>query len=544
MERVMSIKAYSYTRYSSKAQRDGDSLRRQLKAAMDWAEERPDIELDTTMRDLGVSAFKGEHRVKGALASFLKRVENGEIARNSYLLVESFDRLSRETETIAINLLTGLTLAGIKVVTLVDQHVYDDKSDAMDLFRAIIVMSRAHEEQKTKGKRLKSSWASKKDKARLTGEILTRRGPAWTQYDEETKRFIVPLDREEIIHRIFRDYLAGMGGAKIAETFNAEGIEPFVKSSRGWHAGYILTILTSRSVMGYYQPTFWSKTAGEKATRQHDGEDIAGYYPAIINEATFNRAQALLATNRKHGRQGRGKHKSHANVLLGLARCEACGGGLILGNIQNKARSRYYRCYDSARQHSCTNKTRYYLTEVLEALEYAIIQTYTDVNEPTDIMRDVTVQEGRLQTLARKVEFLLDQLEEGIPGVAERLRERQAEMKAVEKKIVALKSIASTEKAGDRTNMAIEAIRFLQSLDTLNGDDLYKARARLNAMLLGVFEWVMPTASGVYAGQRDRLIYAERDLEMRPINLPADTPIVGKALNALRGPIPDFAVAA
>lgn len=103
----MAIKAFSYLRFSSAAQAAGDSLRRQLALAEEWAAKHPEIELDTTTRDLGVSAYKGEHRVKGALAAFLKRVEQGQIPPGSFLLIEAFDRLSRENETVAINLLTA-----------------------------------------------------------------------------------------------------------------------------------------------------------------------------------------------------------------------------------------------------------------------------------------------------------------------------------------------------------------------------------------------------------------------------------------------------
>ena len=46
------------------------------------------------MRDLGLSAYKGEHRTKGALGSFLKLVEAGKITKGSTLSVESLDRLS------------------------------------------------------------------------------------------------------------------------------------------------------------------------------------------------------------------------------------------------------------------------------------------------------------------------------------------------------------------------------------------------------------------------------------------------------------------
>ncbi|HXQ45394.1 MAG TPA: recombinase family protein, partial [Caulobacteraceae bacterium] len=91
-------KAYAYSRFSSHAQAEGDSLRRQLSAAFAYAEAH-NLDLDTTLRDLGVSAFTGDNRMKGALKLFKDRVARGEVERGSYLLIDSFDRLSRETVT-------------------------------------------------------------------------------------------------------------------------------------------------------------------------------------------------------------------------------------------------------------------------------------------------------------------------------------------------------------------------------------------------------------------------------------------------------------
>ena len=134
---------------------------RQLEAAEAWAAARPDIELNTTLRDLGVSAFKGDNRVKGALASFLERIKQGQIERGSYFLLESFDRLSRESESQAIHLLTGITLAVVKVVTLIDGAEYDETADAMELMRALIVMSRSHNENKARTDKVAKAWKEK-----------------------------------------------------------------------------------------------------------------------------------------------------------------------------------------------------------------------------------------------------------------------------------------------------------------------------------------------------------------------------------------------
>lgn len=514
----MTVRAYSYTRFSSAAQAEGDSLRRQLKAAMDWAAERPDVILDTTARDLGVSAYKGEHRVKGALSSFLARVQNGQIERGSYFLVESFDRLSRENETVAVNLLTSITLAGIKVVTLTDGYEYDDKSDAMDLMRAIIVMSRAHEENKARGKKLAAAWADKKRRARETGEILSRRGPAWTEFNETTKRFDVIEERAKIVRRIFQEATEGMGGTAIAARLNADGVKPFVSTSDGWHAGYVLTILKSRSVMGFYQPTFWSKTAGERAVRQHDGEDIAGYYPELISPDLFERVQGIIHRRNKRG-GGRGRRgKSFPNLILGLGRCEVCDGTLVLGNAPNSAGARFFRCYASSRNHRCTNKTRYKAAPIEETLEWFLIKADADNEQPANARVELTALLDRQAELQRRIDNLVDQIESGSTSLAERLRGRELEMVALNREIDELKKDDRASRDVHRGDAMLRAIQWMRASKGLEGDELYRARAKANALLHDVFDWIVPTSTGgVFLGQGDKFRYAEPDLISSPM---------------------------
>src|SRR6516225_7146660 len=112
--------AYSYMRFSSAAQADGDSIRRQEAAAVDWCN-RNGVGLDseTTFRDLGRSAYLGAHRknpARHALAAFLQMVESGKIPRGSYLIIENLDRLTREHIRPALTLLLNLIEQGIRVV--------------------------------------------------------------------------------------------------------------------------------------------------------------------------------------------------------------------------------------------------------------------------------------------------------------------------------------------------------------------------------------------------------------------------------------------
>src|SRR3954447_145103 len=111
---------YSYLRYSSMQQGDGDSERRQGALAAQWCK-RHDVQLDIsrTYLDRGRSAYHGRHRQKGgALAAFLSEVERGDIPRGSLLIIENLDRLSRENPWDALSLLTGLVNNGVSVVVL------------------------------------------------------------------------------------------------------------------------------------------------------------------------------------------------------------------------------------------------------------------------------------------------------------------------------------------------------------------------------------------------------------------------------------------
>src|SRR4051812_46296558 len=115
----MTTTAYSYCRFSSERQRKGDSIRRQIEAARVYAKAQG-WTLDDSLRDEGVSAFKGKNAATGALKRFLDRIEDGTVKPKSRLLVESLDRLSRNDVTDALQLFIGIIKSGIEVITLAD----------------------------------------------------------------------------------------------------------------------------------------------------------------------------------------------------------------------------------------------------------------------------------------------------------------------------------------------------------------------------------------------------------------------------------------
>src|SRR4051812_41762779 len=155
-------KAYSYLRFSTPEQSKGDSYRRQTSLAADYAQ-RHNLELDTqlTFHDLGVSAFRGDNAETGRLADFHEAVRVGLVPQGSYLLVESLDRLSRQTARKAFRALEDICEAGIVVVTLSDSREYTREaldSDPTSLLMSILIFMRANDESATKARRLKAAW--------------------------------------------------------------------------------------------------------------------------------------------------------------------------------------------------------------------------------------------------------------------------------------------------------------------------------------------------------------------------------------------------
>src|SRR5689334_20471961 len=208
--------AYSYVRFSTPEQAKGDSERRQIEEARAYAVSH-DLTFDEslTYADKGVSAYHGGNRKGGDLGLFLAAVECGAVAKGSFLLVESVDRISRQAPWDAIDTLKDIVNAGVTLVTLTDRRRYGLKelrTDPMALVYLTVLLMRAHEESKMKSVRVGAAWGNKRKRAREQGHKLTKVAPAWIEVrgelHEQRTTHLIP-DRAKVIRSIFADYLAG-----------------------------------------------------------------------------------------------------------------------------------------------------------------------------------------------------------------------------------------------------------------------------------------------------------------------------------------------
>lgn len=298
--------AYSYMRFSSEKQARGDSFRRQEELVEDYLARHPDIELDTTLnlRDAGLSAYKGVHAKKGALGVFMRLVDDGKIEPGSYLLVEHFDRLSREEILTAQSQFLQLIGDGIVVVTLADGREYSKQSvnaNPMELLMSIMMMTKAHQESKDKARRVSSAWRQKMLRI-ADGVQLTKRVPFWIDKEDKNKKL---PEKVAVVKRIFQLSADGLGAQRICSVLNGEGVDPPTRQASKWGTSSVKKVLNSEAVIGILNTA--------------DGVRHEGYYPRVV-------ADKLWMKTRFQGVTSKATRDSHSiHPLSGLCVCSACG---------------------------------------------------------------------------------------------------------------------------------------------------------------------------------------------------------------------------
>lgn len=326
--------AYSYLRFSTTEQLKGDSQKRQTEMTKAYIKENDFLVLDETinLQDLGISAYKGDNKTKGALGVFLRLVYEDKIPRGSYLLVETFDRLSREEIITALTQFLNIIEAGIKIVTLQDRMLFDKesigKNGGMQLQYSIMQMSLANRESELKSERLKKVWETKRSKLRENKTILTKRLPVWIKVEND--KFVLVQEVVHTINLIFHKKLAGQGCEKIAKELNQMSDvwkpQPSKRNKNGgWQKSSISKLIyNNRALIGEYQP----HKIDSDGKRKPEGEPITNYFPKAISDELFASVQNYIKANSTFKSNGGGKKGKANNLFSNLVICGKCGNPL------------------------------------------------------------------------------------------------------------------------------------------------------------------------------------------------------------------------
>ncbi len=300
--------AIPYIRFSSFKQTESNSYQRQKEAVERWLKNNQRYTLSSLVfEDLGKSGFANEEKKKYKQASGLvkiaKAIESGMIKAGDVVLVEAFDRATRQATVSAISLITPILKAGVGIITLDDGIHYTEESlNGSHAYLLIAKIQAAHGYSKNLSERVKDSYRIRKDNAKK-GEQIKRFVPVWLTTDGKIKEEIAPHIREA-----FSLYISGVGKTAIANRLRQSGVPELEKCSGPTVDGW----LQNKTAIGYW-------------------DDVPNVYPAVVENDVF-----LLAQKVRKDRATKKPEKTAKHFLVGLVKCGVCGGNYIVNNVGGK----------------------------------------------------------------------------------------------------------------------------------------------------------------------------------------------------------------
>ncbi len=468
--------AVSYVRWSSGRQSLGDSKERQLSKTKEFCAEHG-LVLDLQMVDDGKSAFKGKHIAQGgSLKKFLDDLQAGLIPK-CVLIVESLDRLSRQTVPEAMEQFLGILNHGVDIVTLIDGQWYSRKSlgdNSMPLMMSLVYMMRAHEESKTKAFRIAEMWKRKQLRAVENHIPMSGIVPGWLEYDPHTRTIKPMPDRVKKLKLIFWLWCRGFSRQRIAQLFNRHSVPTWGRKKRrtsGWQHSYVDKILKSRAVLGELVPFFARHQEEGSLTnvRKPAAEVIKGYYPQVISEVLFYKAQA-----RRTGARGPVGHKV-SNLFQGLLKdgdfppYTMCYRDHGTGSRWQYVVSDHRRVFPKEPIFSWNypNLERF-LLNYLSDLDWSMLTTSSS-QEVKSLKDKLDSLEGKIKHLSTELKSLVElaTLTKGIQELAAKIQATEAERAELRRQVSEIRSVIKSKE----TFSAVDGQKLVKELAGKPGFD-------------------------------------------------------------------------
>ena len=290
------------------------------------------LEVDRHLEDAGTSAYHGKNAgSEGVLGKFLKEVRMGEIEKGSYLLIENFDRLSRDKIVRTNKIFTDLIFSGIKIVILDKNKIYEeDNLDFADWVNALLEFERANVESKRKSDFSSKAWKFNREKMR-NGEIVTKKVPTWLKV--ENNAFVIDHAKVERINTLFKLSLS-KGLQEATREYNDLYSEKLAIHQTQY-------LLSNRKLIGEHSPQTIHYDESGQLKRKDEGDSIPNYYPAVVDEKLFYQVQEVIKSRRPFA--GRYSNQRY-NVFRDLIYCKWCGGTI---RYMNKGERDYFICTNS-----------------------------------------------------------------------------------------------------------------------------------------------------------------------------------------------------
>jgi DNA invertase Pin-like site-specific DNA recombinase len=297
--------AHNYTRFSSKKQEAGDTTRRQDEGGDTFIRRMKWTHGTLNLRDEGVSGYTGENRKTGDLGRFLEAIKNKIVKPGEFLVIENWDRFSREEMVEAFPTFCSIIKAGVGVATWEDHELYTLESLSENEHQYHIIqgaMMRAHAESRRKSKLIGKAKRAIIEAAKANKTAFEGRHPFWVKV-VDGKFQTIPEGKEMFLKAVDLA-IGGMGVGSIIKRLNSRHSIHVANAT-------LRRLFNNRQSLGEYQPT---KPDG-KGNYVADGQPVQAFYPIILDEKKWYRLQGALGGRKKtRGRTG----KYVGNLFTGM----------------------------------------------------------------------------------------------------------------------------------------------------------------------------------------------------------------------------------
>ena len=329
---VVMNEAIIYARFSKADQVKGHSIDRQLDNTREVCAARSlTTSPSLTFIEKGRSAFSGANRAKGSLLANLELEIEAGAHHGRTLVVEHLDRISRQGHDEVRDFLRACSDNGVSVATWDGSRLYPagERVQMIEVIEIILKAELAREESDKKSKRIRKSFAAKREEAAAGGgKRIASRPPSWIRRVGEGFELIE--EHALIVREAHRLCQGGYGTTQIARIFNDRAYPTWRADSNGWHESYIGRMLSMRTAIG----EFVSPTHSVR---------ILDYYPPVVTVEDYNRTQAARAKRAIPAARGR-RGTAQTNLFQGTVRCAHCGGPMQMrpSRYVGKTESRKY----------------------------------------------------------------------------------------------------------------------------------------------------------------------------------------------------------
>lgn len=327
------LRVAAYARVSTDLDSQETSIENQREHYLHYIKGHEDWELAGIYEESGVSGTKAESRPE--LMKLMKDCRAGEV---DLVITKSISRFARNTSE-CIAMVRELTDIG---VTLIFEKENIDTSKMESEFLLTLLAAFAESESQSISTNQKWSIRRRFQSGTYKG------GKVPYGYRRDKKGYVIHLEEAEIVKRIFNMLCDGKGTLVIARELNEERIPTWTESYKGleaqgkWRSNSIIAIARNEFYTGdsLYQKTFMENYKKCVNTGQLDQYLNEADHPAIIDHATFEKANEMI---KSHGEQlGREKAVKDTKryVFSGRLICGLCGGHMRRG----KDARAFYAC--------------------------------------------------------------------------------------------------------------------------------------------------------------------------------------------------------